>query len=217
MANTRYPEQIFVSQKFNGANKILNTRDETGQGLIEMTIAIAIILTGLIGALALTVSNLSGSGEAGTRVVASNLAREGIDVVRSVRDTNWLKNLAWDAGLSSGNDFTAIAVFNSTTNQWSLDFTPTSIGDPAAKLYRQNNNLYLQSTNPQGGTRTLYARLLTLDPICFNLTTRVETISGGPCDVGEQKIGVRVKSEVAWTESGRPHLITLEDRLYNWK
>lgn len=192
---------------------------QVGQSLIEMVIAIAIILTGLIGALALTVSNLSGSVESGTRVVASNLAREGIDVVRNVRDTNWLKNLAWDHGLYSGTDYTAIAVFNPTLNQWQLNFNPNSVNDAAAKLYRQTNNLYIQDINPPGGTETLYSRLLTLDLICLNAVTKVETIrtSGNSCSVGEIKTGIRVKSEVAWVENGRSHLITLEDRLYNWK
>ncbi len=190
---------------------------ESGQSLIEMIIAIAIILTGLIGALALTISNLSGTQESNTRVVASNLAREGIDVVRNIRDTNWLKNLTWDAGLYFGTDYTAIAVFNPTLNQWQLNFSPNNIDDAAAKLYRLENNLYIQDISPPEGVETLYSRLLTLDPICFNSLTRVETISGGSCGLGEEKIGIRVKSEVTWIESGRSHKITLEDRLYNWK
>jgi Tfp pilus assembly protein PilV len=200
-------------------SKIKNPKSkiQSGQSLIEMIIAIAIILTGLIGALALTISNLSGLQESSTRVVASNLAREGIDAARNVRDTNWLKNLVWDTGLFSGSDFTAIAVFNPTSNSWQLNFNPNSVSDAAAKLYRQTSNLYIQDVAPPGGTETLYSRLITLDPICFNSTTKVETISGGSCGAGETKTGIRVKSEVAWTESGRPHLITLENRLYNWK
>lgn len=194
-----------------------NNKLQIGQSLIEMVIAIAIILTGLIGAVALTISNLTGVGEAGTRVVASNLAREGIDVVRNIRDTNWLKNLDWDNGLYSGSDFTAIAVFNPTTYEWSLNFNPNSVSDSAAKLYRQNNNLYIQDINPSEGVQTLYSRLITLHPICFNSLTKIETISGGPCGAEEIKIGIKVKVEVAWTESGRSHLITLEDRFYNWK
>jgi len=194
-----------------------NGKLQIGQSLIEMIIAIAIILTGLIGALALTISNLSGAQESNTRIVASNLAREGIDVVRNIRDTNWLKNLEWDATLYLGNDYTAIAVFNPTLNTWQLNFNPNNIDEAAAKLYRQTNNLYLQDISPPEGTATIYSRLLTLTPICFNQITKIETISGGSCGIGEEKIGILVKSEVKWLESGRSHLITLEDRLYNWK
>lgn len=202
----------------NTKYNIQYTEHESGQSLVEMIVAIAIIVTGLVGALSLTISNLSGAGEAGTRVIASNLAKEGIDVVRNIRDTNWLKNLAWDEKLPLGGDFTAIAVFDPAQNVWHLDFTPASISDPAAKLYRDVNNLYLQNTLSPTGTKTLFSRLLTIDPICLtDGSPPTETITGNLCGVGEEKIGVRVTLEVDWTESGQPRSIILEDKLYNWK
>ena len=192
-------------------------RAENGQSLVEMIVALAIILTGLVGALSLTISNLTGVDEAGTRVVASNLAREGVEIVRNFRDTNWLQDLAWDSGLFLGNDFTAITVFNPLTNKWQLNFTPNAVADPAAKLYRGPENLYLQDVVPPGGTATPYSRLLTLDPICFNAATQTESITGNPCGGGEEKTGIRIKSEVTWSLSGRARDVTLEDRFYNWR
>jgi prepilin-type N-terminal cleavage/methylation domain-containing protein len=197
--------------------KNLKGKMQKGQSLVEMIVAIAIILTGLVGALSLTISNLTGVDEAGTRVVASNLAREGIEVVRNFRDANWLQNLDWDAGLFSGNDFTAIAVFDPLINKWRLDFNPNAVSDPEAKLYRNPENLYLQDIIPPAGTQTQYARLITLDPICFNAATQTENISGNPCGAGEEKTGIRIKSEVTWNLSGRARDVTLEDRIYNWR
>jgi Tfp pilus assembly protein PilV len=194
-----------------------NLKSEKGQSLVEMIVAISIILTGLVGALSLTISNLKGVDEAGTRVVASNLAKEGVEVARNFRDANWLKNLVWDSGLFLGNDFTAIAVFNPATNKWNFDFTPNAVSDPAAKLYRSSENLYLQDAAPPAGTATLYSRIITLDPICFNAATETETITGNPCGGGEEKTGIRVRSEVRWTISGRPRDVTLEDKIYNWR
>lgn len=214
IAKMLYP--LMNNQKLN--SQISNLSSESGQSLVEMIVALAIILTGLIGALTLTISNLSASGEAGTRVIATNLAREGIDVVRNIRDTNWLKNSPWDDLLHDGADHTAIAVFNPVADPgWQLKFSPSAIDEAAAKLYLSADNLYLQDDAPPGGTSTLYARLLTLDPICLNLAAKTETITGGDCLGGEEKIGLRVGSEVAWTESGRSHSITLEDKLYNWR
>lgn len=198
--------------------KNLKSNIQSGQSLVEMVVAIAIIVTGLVGALSLTISNLSGAGEAGARVVASNLAKEGIDVVRNIRDTNWLKDLAWDSGLSLAGDFTAIAVFDPSQNLWHLDFTPASISDPAARLYRDANDLYLQNMTSPTGTETLFSRLLTIDPICLTVASPpAENITGNSCGVGENQIGVRVKSEIDWTESGQPRSLILEDRLYNWQ
>lgn len=192
-------------------------KSESGQSLVEMIVAIAIILTGLIGAISLTISNLTGSAEAGSRVVATNLAKEGIEVARNIRDTNWLEDEAWDEDLYLGTDFTAIAVFNPATAEWSLDFSPASVNDAAAKLYLSADNLYLQDMTPPAGQATLYSRLISLDPICFNETTKVETTSGSACGVGETKIGIRVKAEVVWNQSGRSRGLTIEDRLYNWR
>ncbi len=194
-----------------------NLKSETGQSLVEMIIAIAIILTGLIGAIALTISNLSGSAEAGTMVVATNLAKEGIEVARNIRDANWLKNLAWDNGLSSGADYTAIAVFNPATKQWGLDFLPNSISDAAAKLYLSADNLYLQNSTPPVGNQTIYSRILTFGQICFNTSTKTETVSDSPCGGGENKIGIRIKADVAWILSGKSRSLTVEDKIYNWR
>jgi len=198
-------------------SKIENLKSQSGQSLVEMIVAIAIILTGLVGALSLTISNLSGVDEAGTRVVASNLAKEGVEVVRNFRDANWLQNLDWDSGLFLGNDFTAIAVFNSVANKWQIDFTPNAITDAAAKLYRSPENLYLQNVALPAGAETQYSRLVTLDPICFNVAAKTENITGNPCGGGEEKIGIRVKSEVVWTLSSRSRKVILEDRIYNWR
>jgi hypothetical protein len=204
MINTRY--------------KIQNTKYEVGQGLIEMVIAMAVILTGIIGALALTISNLSGVGEGGTRTVASNLAREGVEVVRNIRDANWLKNQAWDAGLKNGNDHTAIAIFNPAANKWSLNFSPENIDDAEARLYR-DDGVYVQDVITPSGTPTIYFRLLSLDEICENDVSLAEVIktSEDSCLVGETKVGIRIKSEIKWTESGRTHTLTAEDRIYDWR
>jgi hypothetical protein len=204
--------------QFSIFNFQINSKSQTGQGMIEMVVAIAVILTGVIGALALTISNLSGVGESGTRIVASNLAREGIEIVRNIRDTNWLKNQTWDLGLENGNDYTAITIFNPSANKWGLNFGPGSIDDAEARLYR-DNGVYVQNTITPPGTPTIYYRLLSLDEICKNDVTLAEVIrmSGDSCLVSETKIGIRIESEIKWAESGRTHTIAAEDRIYDWK
>jgi len=194
-----------------------NTRCEVGQSLVEMVIAVAIILTGLVGVLSLTVSNLTGATENEARIVASNLVREGIEVVRNIRDTNWLKGQVWDAGLKSGTDYTAIAVFNPTANTWELNFAPNSIDDPQTQFKKQDDGTYLQGT--ESGTPTAYRRLITLDEICKDLVNKLETIksSGEACGMNEEKVGIRVRSEVKWYVSGRTRQMVGEDRIYNWR
>ena len=65
-----------------------------------MTVAIGIIVTGVVGALSMVSGSVSASKESQTRVVAVGLAREGIEAVRVIRDSNWLasdvKGGPWD-------------------------------------------------------------------------------------------------------------------------
>ena len=95
-----------------------------------------------------------GGQESESRVIAANLVREGIEVVRSIRDSNWLACTSWtnqqcdtwdysdDGDLNNdledrlNKDYSAIAVFDTDNNLWHLDFTPNMIKhDIATKMY----------------------------------------------------------------------------------
>ena len=62
-----------------------------GFTLIEGVIASGIIATSLVVAVTLAVSNLSAAQANSDRILAGQLAREGIEVVRNIRDSNWLR------------------------------------------------------------------------------------------------------------------------------
>ncbi|MGE5298204.1 MAG: type II secretion system protein [Acidobacteriaceae bacterium] len=64
--------------------------EEAGQTLIETVTAIAILLTALMAGLGATYSSLNSSDVSKKQIIATNLAREGVDVIRMMRDTNWL-------------------------------------------------------------------------------------------------------------------------------
>ena len=63
---------------------------QEGFGLIEVMAAVAIITTGLIASLTLLQVLSRANSGISTRIVAQNLAREGVELVRAARDTNWL-------------------------------------------------------------------------------------------------------------------------------
>ena len=73
----------------------------TGQGLLETIVAIGVMMTGLISVMSLVVSNLNSEREAATRYQAVNLAREGIELVRNARDSNWLAGSDTWAGIEA--------------------------------------------------------------------------------------------------------------------
>lgn len=220
---------MFISRIFLKTN--------SGQSLLEAILAIFIVLMGLTGIITLAWWNLVGGQESESRIIAANLAREGIEVVRAIKDSNWLTCENWDDEQNCttwdysddsdfandleariNNDYTAIAVFNPESNQWHLDFTPNDFSHAGTQMYLdKNNGYYLQdSTPPASGNPVSYYRLLWLDEICENGEIAE---SGFACEslVGNPpKIGIRVKCQVNWDEHGRSHILLTEDWIYNW-
>ena len=64
---------------------------ERGETLIEAMLAMAVILLALLGLLSLSSFNYLSSRETFNRNIALDLAREGIELARNVRDSNWLR------------------------------------------------------------------------------------------------------------------------------
>lgn len=63
---------------------------QAGQSLIETIIAIFILVSALSAGLGMAIFALNASASDKNTIIATNLAREGLDVARLMRDTNWL-------------------------------------------------------------------------------------------------------------------------------
>ena len=61
-----------------------------GQTLIETLAALFILFMGVGAATGLAVYAFSASGNINKQIIATGLAREGMEAVRNMRDTNWL-------------------------------------------------------------------------------------------------------------------------------
>lgn len=86
-----------------------------GFSLLEVIIAIAVISTGVLGAVALINRTISASSAARHQLIAVNLTQEGMEVVHNIRHTNWIRNVAWDDGLIEGDsclNFDSAALIN---------------------------------------------------------------------------------------------------------
>lgn len=193
-----------------------------GQGLLEAVVAIGVIVSGLLAILTLTTANIMTAGEASSHLLANNLAREGIEAVRIIRDSSWLENpnQNWFSLVSAPNDATAIAVLNPTTFEWTLDFQVNDITQDKAAIWRDVNSVYRQAWQnmPVGSQKTKFSRLITVYPICRAAAPSLDEVSNQiTCQVGSSQIGVRVISAVAYNERGKYHTLYLEDMLYNWR
>lgn len=196
-----------------------------GQGLLESIIAIGVMVTGVVSLLALNTYSLNNSEEVEARIVASNLAREAIEAVRVLRDSNWLAGrtgstqtaLAWDTGLYSGGDITAVPILSATFG-WSLDFTPNSHSQAGAVVYRDSGvyRQYSGGTVPGNASPTRYTRLLSLYSVCRNSGGTQEQTSP-TCLAGWTKAGLRSVAEVQWKVGTSIHDVVLEEYIYNWR
>jgi len=182
--------------------------DRAGMSLMETVFALGILIFGLGAAVTLVGSAIGSSQQNKDMIVVTNLAREAIEIVRTVRD-----------GSQAGQGFASL-----TQGVWLVDADTTTfdtasetlvpalvaqgVGSPAVIQDCSNCELvmvdgrYVTSDNT-GGTPTPYARMVEI------IDTPVV-----PPETVYQK---RVIASVMWTVKGRSHVYTLETELWDWK
>ena len=191
--------------------------------MMELLIAVAVIMVGVIGTITLALTSVRLAREGRIRVVAANLGREGIEIVRMSRDSNWLGGVPWQTGLPSADDNHSLIPEFVPTSGWTLNFNPASIDEDAAKVIRVGAT-YLQHEGFSGvSSDTIYRRLVNIHPICEASPAGGCSGEGGViCHEGEScgvetQIGVQVISTVRSTYRGIVRDLTLEERLYDWR
>lgn len=195
--------------------KIFSSR--AGFGMIELLITIVILGLGMFSLMGLMGMLVSADRVNTDDLIAVQLAREGVELGRYVRDSNWLQGKKWDAGLSFGNDTSAIAFYDTTARRWRIDFSPEDEISLETKLfYDPQTHLY----NHLGiGDETKYHRLIIFEAICFDDLTMKESFvsSGFACAGGSYKIGVRTRAIVGWSAGSDVLKKELMSMIYNWR
>ncbi|MDD3102404.1 MAG: hypothetical protein PHE59_04650 [Patescibacteria group bacterium] len=173
----------------------------SAQSLIETIVAIGMITVAIVAILSVGLSNLMLSGQTSERVIATNLAREGVEIINAIRSSQRLDpDQTWPYGMTNGN--------------WIVDYDDSSLtaADSATigacdncSLYITGNDVYTRDSG--SNTLTIYRRLINISD---------GDILGGNClNVGDcEKI---ITSTVYWTERGRPHSIELKTHLTDWR
>ncbi|MFH1112194.1 MAG: hypothetical protein V1712_03990 [Patescibacteria group bacterium] len=228
---------------FYNQRKILAIQP-AGQGLLEAMLAIGLILIGLGAVLTLTLKNISAVIDSGQRVVAVNLAREGIDVVRGIRDSNWLAasnsdpNRLWDHDYDDSEEVVAANLVPSADDQgarailtlpsstliapvnFSIDFIDSrDVNDDSFKLYRDSATYEWYQEDFSLNKETGFNRMILLDPICESAGVKA---GESDCPAGDVKIGIRVQVQVAWNTTGifggiNHRQLEVTEYLYNWR
>lgn len=143
---------------------------QKGQTMLELIITIGIIVSSVMAILGLVIATTKTSSASKAQILATNLAREGIEIARSIRDNNWLSmdvgvaNSFWNKSLYHEGDpgqfdFTAIVSFQPPTvppappggGFWTLLFSEDVLGEPRTEMYfHPTLGLYSQVENTGG-------------------------------------------------------------------
>lgn len=105
-----------------------------GFTLIETLVAIYLLTVGMAGSFVLIQKTTSFASTSSSQFIASYLAQEGIEIIRNIRDTNFLtKGSAWDEDIAAGSDF--------RLDYRSSEFPDATCGDYLQ--YNSNFNFYV--------------------------------------------------------------------------
>jgi type II secretory pathway pseudopilin PulG len=201
-------------------------KNRPGQSLIELLAAIAVIQIGLFSVWSLFLANYNSTQESKLRIVGINLAREGIEIVKNQRDSNWLKRannlIIKDA--EEGKDY-----FWTWDNELADKEYAVSYDQGLIELDGSNSQLILDksfySSFNSNGSSTPYSRKISINSICC--------VDSNPqdykCDdsqffdpkaqekICDLRIGINVLSEVSWAIGGHKRTAVIEENLYDWQ
>lgn len=118
-----------------------------GYTLLETVIAIAILISGAMVIYSSSAHVLAYTYNNQYRLTASYLAQEGVEIVRNIRDRNWLAEQDWRAGLNDDMDYQA--QYNSPTLSF---YTGLPLRLSSDGFYNYNE-----------GAETIFYRKITID------------------------------------------------------
>ncbi|MCK4474140.1 type II secretion system protein [Candidatus Parcubacteria bacterium] len=162
-----------------------------GFTLLEVILAITILTIAVSGAFILIIQVISASAAVQSKLIAFELAQEGIEIVKNIRDTNWLEQttipgISWDDGLDAGS--------------WEADY----ISEDLSRSFGSGTYLYIDAHG-------FYSYFPSANQTKFK---RKITISKEV----EQPERLKVSVEVFWDDKGKIHQhIIVQTYLYNWR
>lgn len=177
-------------------NKKIKPRKKSPRGfsLIEVTVAMFVLSVAILGSFTLIQRSLVSTSKTRFRLVAAYLAQEGIEVVRNIRDANWLERhqtgapINWDRNLAEGG-------------YYNFDYRSQAIPDNSNCLGKNylkfDGSFYRCSSDP----KAQFQRKVIIQKIDLN---------------GDGKEDMKVTVQVSWQDRGKPYNLEAQENLYNW-
>lgn len=165
-----------------------------GFTLIETLVAITILLVAVVGPISLIGDSIRKMYYARDETLAINLAQEGIEMVRQVRDTNMLSGSAWLTNLADGTYMIDAGTFmTGAPNTFVVYCGGACAPQP----------IYLDTTTG------LYRQGTAFSPTRFS---RIVTISSAGLPANERQ----VTSTVTWLTGGSTGSVSVSEYIFSW-
>lgn len=128
--------------------------------LLEMMMAIFVLMVGFLGVMSLVQRAMFSTSISSDRLIAAYLAQEGLEIVRNIRDSNWLSRIAWDQGLGTGN--------------WEADYNDFSLSSWVGRYLKINAGGFYSYDS---GSDTKFKRKITIQKPGQNILNVVVEVS----------------------------------------
>ncbi len=181
--------------------KKIKKSNNIGFTLLEVMIAIFFLTVGIGGAFTVIQRTVGLSYINASRLVAANLAQEGIEIVRNIRDTNWIEGEDWDKGIGiqyTGTPLDSVyyeVQYNDKEADIVVCVTPCDYND--MRFLNIDEDSFYSYKDSGIYTTTKFKRKIAIS------------------DKDSDKLKVTVIVE--WQERGTTHNFTAQEYLYNWK
>ena len=177
---------------------MLNKKFQKAFTMVEVLIAIFVVAIGVVGSYIILQQIFVNTFISSSRLTAAYLAKEGFEIVRNVRDSNWVARNDWNRGLVENNPpgFDGCDPAGITNRFCEADYadttlTPISTGDDPNLL--KLNGMYGYGA----GANTKFFRKIEIEELAPD--------------------SLRVTITISWNGQGSSHSLIVEGFLYDWR
>jgi prepilin-type N-terminal cleavage/methylation domain-containing protein len=169
-----------------------------GFSIIEIIAALAVIAIGFIGVLSLSVQNTRVQYTNKNTLIAAHLAQEGLELVRNLRDDNFLDpSKAWYVGFAFKGTYSTSTIYFDGTKIATTSVA--DINDANAVLKLDPSGYYVHGGT---GTSTIFRRII----VAKNNNTTDATASS-----------TNVSCLVQWNDRGKKESYQADTVLWKWR
>jgi len=169
---------------------------QSGFAVIEVMTAVSVISFSMLGIFSLLIFNQKVYLDNKSKFTGIMLSQEGTELVRNVRDSNWLSGLAFNDGLNPG--FIRINPVIPSQNIKNSILAVTGIND-VNTILKDLNGVYRHDL----GTDTIFSRVIKIE--------NIDEPGGNAVD------GLKVTSLVQWTYRNITRQHSTVVFLYDWR